>query len=65
MNEGTPSPDGPLDLELFPRSKWPKRADILMRVARYYGWPIGPDRNSDQLEGLAKSLLPLMKDEGQ
>lgn len=44
--------DGPLDLELFARNKWPKGTDILMKALREFGWPVNRDQNSGHLVGV-------------
>ena len=51
--EGAHSTEGPLGLQLFARSQWPRGNDVLMKAAQDFGWPINPDQNSGNAIGLA------------
>ena len=51
--QGAHSTKGPLGIELFSRTRWPRGNDILMKAAQDFGWPLNPDQNSGDAIGLA------------
>ncbi len=59
--EGAHSTRGPLGLQLFARSQWPRGNDILMKAAQDLGWPINPDQNSGNAIGLAAATTTTHK----